>query len=128
MAKSRRSNPDRHSRKADRLPPIAERRPKRRTRSLLTGIVTFNNGAESFSCAVRDFSETGARITVPVGVTFPGRLFLIMVRDRIAHEAVVVWFDKREAGLKFERSLTLGENKDDKLAYLNRLWHGSAPR
>ena len=51
-----------------------------------------------------------------------------MVRDRIAHEAVVMWYDKREAGLKFERSIALGENMDDGLAYLNRLWNGNALR
>jgi hypothetical protein len=110
------------------LPPIADRRPKRRTRSLLSGIVTYDNGAKSFPCAIRNFSETGARITLPNGFAVPSRLFLIMVRDRIAHQAVVMWNNKREAGLKFERSVALGENMDDKLAYLNKLWHGSADR
>lgn len=39
-----------------------------------------------------------------------------------------MWYKKREAGLKFKRSITLGENMDDELAYLNKLWHGHALR
>lgn len=113
--------------KSSRLNPV-DRRPKRRTRSLLSGIVTYNNGAETFSCAIRNFSEAGARITVPAGVTVPGRLFLIRIRHRIAHDAIVMWHDGREAGLKFERSIALGENVDGNLNYLNKLWHARAPR
>ena len=110
------------------LPPIADRRPKRRTRSLLAGIAAYNKGAKSFPCSIRNFSETGARITLPSGYLVPGRLFLIMVRDRIAHEAVVMWYDRREAGLKFERSVQLSDNMDGELSYLNRLWHAHALR
>ena len=104
----------------------ADRRPTRRTRSLLSGLVSYCNGAQVFSCVVRNFSESGACITLPLGVFLPDQLFLIPFRHHIAHEAIVIWCSKRQAGLKFERSLTLGEKLDDKLAYLNKLWHGSA--
>ena len=115
----------------DRLPvgsvklrPSDDRGPGRRTRSMLTGIVAYNDGASSFFCAIRNLSTTGARILVPTGVTFPSRLFLIVVRHRIAHEAEVVWLDRNEVGLKFGRSIDLHDGMDNKLAFLSRLWHG----
>jgi len=107
---------------------VEDRRPKRRARSLLAGIVTYENGAHSFMCTVRNVSEGGARISVPHGSTIPTKVFLIIVRQRIAREAAVVWRSRGEAGLRFELSIVLGQNIDPKLAYLNELWHGSALR
>ena len=65
---------------------------------------------------------------MPPGVTFPGKVYLIIVRYRIAHEAVVMWYDKHQAGLKFERSIALADTMDLKLVYLNELWHANAAR
>src|SRR5690348_12602648 len=97
---------------------VEDRRPKRRARSLLAGIVTYDNGAHSFMCTVRNVSEGGARISVPHGSTIPAKVFLIIVRQRIAREAAVVWRSRGEAGLKFEFSIVLGQDIDPKLAYL----------
>jgi hypothetical protein len=108
--------------------PTEDRRPKRRVRILRVGIVTYSNGTRSFRCAVRDISENGAHISVPNGATFPDRFILLVVQLRTAYDAVVVWRDQGGAGLKLERSIALGQDIDPKLAYLNKLWQGSALR
>lgn len=105
-----------------------DRRPDRRLRSMLRGVVTYGDGAYSFLCRIRDFTSKGARIELPQGATFPASVFLILVPHRVAHEAAVRWYDNGEVGLKFLRSIPLDESLDDKLGYLKRLWHGSAPR
>ena len=128
MTKPLPSTQGQQRRDIDPLSPSGDKRRRRRTRSLLSGVVTYNNGAESLSCTVRNFSKTGACVAVPPGVTFPDRLFLIIVRHRIAHEAVVMWYDKHQAGLKFERSITLDDRMDHRLAYLTELWRENAPR
>jgi hypothetical protein len=125
MNKSIGSDFSAHQSNSNESSPVEDRRPKRRQRSLLAGIVTYSNGAHSFMCTVRNVSEVGARVSVPQGATLP---FLIIVRQRIACEASVTWRSRGEAGLKFERSITLGQDIDPKLAYLNKLWHGSAIR
>jgi hypothetical protein len=45
-------------------PPAAERRPKTRARVLLSGIITYGDGAFSFDCSFRNLSATGARLVV----------------------------------------------------------------
>ena len=44
------------------VPPPIERRPKRRNRVLLGGIISFADGAHSFNCSIRDITDTGARV------------------------------------------------------------------
>lgn len=99
----------------------ADRRKVRRTRSLLSGTISYEDGAKSFFCAVRDFSETGARITVPTEATITDRLFLIIARQHKAYDAVVMWYDKKEAGLKFERAIPLSDTTANGLVRRNKL-------
>ena len=117
-----------HQRKLDELTGQSDRRPGHRTRSMLKGVITHGNGADSFSCSIRDFSETGARVELVRGAVIPGTVFLILVHDRVAHEASVMWYDKGEVGLKFVRTLPLDDSLDESLGYLKKLWHGSAVR
>ena len=70
---------------------------------------------------MRDYSQSGARIFVQPGVNLSDELFLIVVHDRITHQAEVVWYGEREAGLKFTRSIELNEPMSEQL--VNRLWN-----
>jgi len=109
------------------LPPVVDRRAARRKRTLLGGIVSYNNGANSLNCTVRDYTETGARIFVAADANLPDNLFLILVRHRVAHQAEVMWYGQQEAGLKFIRSVQLNDSMDDELGYLNKLWLEAPP-
>lgn len=109
------------------LPPVVDRRAARRKRTLLGGIVSYNNGANSLNCTVRDYTETGARIFVASDVNLPDHLFLILVRHRVAHQAEVMWYGQHEAGLKFTHSIELNDSMAEELVYLNKLWHQAPP-
>ena len=100
---------------------MAERRPALRSRVLLAGILSYDNGSHSFRCSIRDLSATGARISLPSGFMVPRPVFLIEIRARIAHEADRIWSDNKSAGLKFIRTIVLDRLDDPSLAYLKRL-------
>jgi hypothetical protein len=122
-----RTKPSTHPHSTGKLPPVVDRRAARRTRTLLGGIISYNNGANSLNCTVRDYSETGARIFVAADANLPDHLFLILVRHRVAHQAEVMWYGQHEAGLKFIYSVQINDSMTDELGYLNRLWHEAPP-
>jgi hypothetical protein len=110
------------------LPPPAERRPKSRKRVLLTGIVTYAEGAFSFDCTLRNLSETGARIAIGKNMQFPSDFYLINVRDRVAYDAKLVWNNSAEVGVTFKSTMPLAGISDPKLSFLKRLWMAKAAR
>lgn len=114
--------------KAFDIPPPAERRPKPRRKVLLRGLVTWSDGARSFPCTIRNLTDGGARITLPVGQTVPSNIYFINIRERTAHEALVVWYNGSDAGIAFVKTYALANLNEPKLEYLNRLWHASCER
>ena len=110
------------------LPPTSDRRPQRRTRVLLGGIIAFFDGAEHFDCTIRDLTNAGARVARPRNQPIPSMVYLVNMRDRTAHEAKVAWSNGKEVGLSFIKSFALHEIADPNLAYLKRLWHERAMR
>jgi hypothetical protein len=114
--------------KKSNSPPIAERRPKQRKRVLLTGIVTYANGAHSFNCTMRDLSETGARIAVGESAQFPSDFYLINIRDRIAYKATPVWNNGSEIGVAFKAAIPLSAITDPALNYLKKLYLAKTAR
>ena len=113
---------------SDDMPPLAERRPKTRKRVLLTGIITYAEGAHSFDCTIRNLSETGARIGVGKNMQFPSDFYVINVRDRIAYDAKLVWNKGSEIGVTFKKVTPLAAITDPALAFLKRLWMAKAAR
>ena len=109
-------------------PPLAEQRPAQRNRKLLAGMLSYENGAHSFRCSIRDLSATGARISIPPNTIVPRPVFLIDVRGRVAHQAERIWSDGKHAGLKFLRTVALDKLDDPSLAYLKRLLDAAGPR
>ena len=107
-------------------PPMAERRPKPRSRVLLSGIVAYGDGAYSFDCSFRNLSETGARVVVGRTSQFPSQFFLINIRDRVAYDCKVVWNRGNEVGVTFKATVALSAITDPGLAYLKKLWLAKA--
>jgi hypothetical protein len=110
----------------DSKPPSAERRPKPRARVLLSGIVTYGDGAYSFDCSFRNLSETGARLVVGKNTVFPSEFFLINIRDRVAYECKLAWNKGTEVGVAFKATVALSAITDPSLAYLKKLWLSKA--
>jgi hypothetical protein len=98
---------------------MAETRANPRNRSLLRGTVVYSEGRHSFPCSIRDWSDTGARITFPVGQLFPSQLFLVNTQKGTGHKAEVVWAGSTQAGLKFLATFGMNDVPTD-LAYLRR--------
>ena len=88
-------------------PPPAERRPKPRSRVLLSGIIVHGDGAYSFDCSFRNLSETGARVSMGRNLQFPSEFFLINIRDRVAYDCKVVWNKGNEIGVTFKAKVAL---------------------
>ncbi len=103
-------------------PPPAERRPKPRKRVLLTGIVTYANGAHSFGCTIRNLSDSGARIAVSKNAHFPSDFYLIGIRDRLVYDAQLAWNNGAEVGVTFKAIRSLADITDPALSFLKRLW------
>ena len=99
-----------------------ERRPKRRNRVLLGGIVASVDGSHSFNCMIRDISPGGARV-FPRGQQVPSNLYLIHIRDRVAYEATVIWNNGKDVGVSFTNQFRLAEIVDPTKQFLTRLWY-----
>ena len=105
--------------------PQGRKKPRRRVN--MSGVITYGYGAYSFRCTIRNLTEIGAGISFLEPRLLPPRLHLINMRDRIAYEALTIWLNDCEAGVVFLDRFPLAEVADD-LAYLKKLWHGSAER
>jgi hypothetical protein len=109
-------------------PSSIERRPQRRKRVLLAGVIAYDGGKYSFDCTLRDLSEAGARVSMPKHTQFPSSFYLINIRDRVAHEASVIWCGASEAGVGFTRTIALADGLDPALGFLKRMWLARAVR
>ena len=107
------------------IAPKGRKKPRRRVN--LSGVITYGYGAYSFRCTVRNLTEIGAGISFSEPRLLPQRLHLIIMRDQIAYEALTIWVNGCEAGVVFLDRFPLAEVADD-LAYLKKLWNGSAER
>jgi len=98
--------------------PTVEGRKTVRRRVLLAGKVIYNEGTFTVDCRIRDLSDGGARIILPVGQVIPTRVVLLDVRARIAYDAEVAWMKSPEIGLKFLGKYTLAGQLPPGLNYL----------
>jgi hypothetical protein len=101
--------------------PSTERRPMRRNRVLMAGIISSADGNQNFKCIIRDVNDTGARIFVR-GQQVPSDFYLIHVRDRIAYDAKIIWHRGTEVGVSFQRTFRLADVREPALQFLTRLW------
>jgi len=74
-----------------------------RKRVLKGALIAYNNRSSTMSCAVRDLSETGARLRVVQGQAVPSRFDLIVESDGLDVPCAVVWRRGEEIGVAFER-------------------------
>lgn len=106
--------------------PQPERRKTVRTRVLLRGLVCNPDGAASFSCAIRELTERGARIALPDGRAVPTEICLINVREKVAHDAILLWHNHVEAGFALLSTLPLTASGDPRVRRMYELCAGSS--
>ena len=99
----------------------AERRPNRRQRVLLSGLVAYAHGAHCFTCTIRNLNSVGARVSIPKRHAVPSKFFLINLHSQVAYECILIWTNGIEAGVAFLETLALAKLNDPKLQFLKRL-------
>ena len=103
------------------VPKPAERRPNRRQRVLLSGLVVYAHGAHCFNCSIRNLNALGARVSIAKRHAVPAKFFLINLHAQMAYECRLVWNNGVQAGVAFLNAFALAKLNDPKLMYLKRL-------
>jgi hypothetical protein len=96
---------------------------------LFGGLVAYPDLGVSFRCAIRDCTETGARLKLPDGMVVPGRFWVIETNEGLAHDAVPIWRRYPEVGVSFTDAIDLSRAGEELLQrQLRALWIEIAPR
>jgi hypothetical protein len=80
---------------------MAERRKAVRSRTLLGGVIAFNNHASTMDCQVRNFSPGGAKVTFANTAVVPDRFDLTIAHKERAFRARMIWREPEAAGVAF---------------------------
>jgi hypothetical protein len=80
----------------------ADKRNKQRQRVLKTGKIIFANGSFTVDCIIRNQSQIGARLQVPLSVAIPDRFTLIDTQSGLRKAARVVWRKGDGLGIQFD--------------------------
>ncbi|QQR38165.1 PilZ domain-containing protein [Devosia rhizoryzae] len=75
-------------------------RSSQRHRTLKGGKIVVNDGFSTFSCTVRNMSETGAKLLVPSVIGIPER-FSLALDDGRSFACEVAWRTETELGVRF---------------------------
>ena len=91
---------------------VSERRRSVRTRVMLRGLVCDSAGVPSFTCAIRELTQRGARIGLPAGRAVASEICLVNVREKIAHDAILLWRNRVQAGFALLSTIALSPTGD----------------
>ena len=105
-----------------------QRRRTRRKRVLYPGVIVYGGGSFTCDCTIRDLTTTGARVSVPKGLSFPERFYVLNVRHGLVYDAQTMWTKDRDIGIKFQSVVVLSTNNDVAMARIKKLWLAKAPR
>lgn len=100
-------------------------RTKLRKRVLWGGIIASTDGSKTLNCAIRDISDSGARLSVR-DQNVPAKFYLIHLRDRLGYDAKTVWKKGTEVGVEFESCFRLADIADASKQFLTKLWLAQA--
>ncbi len=99
----------------------AEPRAGLRGRTFLAAKVSWDDGAITFDCILRDLSESGARLKLPASLAVPPTFYLLEVRNGDLWEAQVAWRRYPEIGVTFLRCCRGEEETNLDVRMLTRL-------
>lgn len=106
----------------------SDKRGGKRKPMLATALIAGNNGDFSLDCTIRESAPRGVRIGVARGTALPDLLYLVNIRERMAHETHVAWRQDGEAGLAIRRSWPLSDVTNPALGFLKKLWYSRMAR
>ena len=99
--------------------PNDRRAPRHRT--FLGGKLIYGQGY-SVDCVVRDMSDMGARLQLPVDLPIPDQVQLLELKSGIAFDARVVWRNYPMVGIAFIDQHLLGGEVSPSLRILKQIW------
>jgi hypothetical protein len=79
--------------------PIADRRLAPRLKTLLTGILVFDENGTTMDCVVRNISAYGAKVVIADAFRLPDEFNLRVPHHDQTHRAKVIWRRGDDAGL-----------------------------
>jgi hypothetical protein len=80
---------------------MVEKRKAVRSRTLLGGVIAFNDRASTMDCQVRNLSTRGAKVTFNNTATVPDQFDLKIARKERSFRARMIWRAPNEAGVAF---------------------------
>lgn len=80
---------------------MSERRTSLRARTILGGVISFNKRRSTLDCAVRNFSERGARLEFTNTAILPDQFDLTIARKDVTYRVRTVWRGEDTAGVVF---------------------------
>ena len=80
---------------------MVEKRKASRSRTLLGGVIAFNNRASTMDCQVRNLSAGGAKVTFSNTAAVPDQFDLKIARKERSFRARMIWRAPNEAGIAF---------------------------
>jgi hypothetical protein len=117
-----------HTSRTD-FPADSEQRGGRRKPMLAAGLIAQSDGGNPQECTIRDYGPRGVRVGLPEhSGALPQLLYLVNLRERMAHEANVAWRTNAEAGLAIRRSWPLSDTTNPVIALLKKLWFSRVSR
>jgi hypothetical protein len=106
----------------------SDQRTGARRRVLLAGRLVYGEDDLVVDCAIRDLSETGAKVRVSGPVVLPAKVHLIELRTGQAFACEVIWRRMPELGLHFVETFDLANGDDRALFMLRRIWREGVNR
>lgn len=79
----------------------AEHREQERVRTLLAARLSFNDGAVTIACHVKDLSQGGARIVLAGSVPAPNEFDLIIPKHDLTRRCRIAWRNADQIGVAF---------------------------
>jgi PilZ domain-containing protein len=80
---------------------MSEKRKAVRSRTLLGGMIAFNNRASTMDCQVRNMSARGAKVTFSNTAVVPDHFDLKIAHTERSFRARMIWRAPNEAGVAF---------------------------
>lgn len=80
---------------------MVEKRKTARSRTLLGGVIAFNNRASTMDCQVRNLSAGGAKVIFSNTAVVPDQFDLKIARKERSFRARMIWRAPNEAGVVF---------------------------
>lgn len=83
---------------------MPERRRSKRTRTILSGKIIFNNRMSVLDCVVKNMSSSGAKLLLPNVLQVPNVFELYIPKMRCSYHARLIRYESEVIGVEFYRA------------------------